>query len=128
MPTAAIPGFAGEVIVPGHGRYDEFRRVWNAMHDRRPAVIARCGSVADVAAAIGYARASGLVIAVKGGGHSLPGFSTCDGGLVIDMQLMNDVSADPVARRAMVRGGALLGDVDRATHQHAQRIPLGLRP
>jgi FAD/FMN-containing dehydrogenase len=124
--TAAIPGFAGEVIVPGHGRYDEFRRVWNAMHDRRPAMIARCESAADVAAAIGYARAHGLVIAVRGGGHSLPGFSTCEGGLVIDLQPMNAVSVDPVTRRAMVHGGALLGDVDRATQEHRLVVPAGV--
>jgi FAD/FMN-containing dehydrogenase len=77
--TVAIPGFTGQLIGPDHGEYDALRAVWNAMHDRRPALIARCATAADVAAAIGYARAAGLVIAVRGGGHSLPGFSTCAG-------------------------------------------------
>jgi FAD/FMN-containing dehydrogenase len=124
--TQAIPGFTGQLIGPDQERYDELRAVWNAMHDRRPALIARCGTAADVAAAIGYARAHDLVIAVRGGGHSLPGFSTCDGGLVIDLRPMNQVSVDPVTRRARAQGGALLRDLDQATQRHGLVVPAGV--
>jgi FAD/FMN-containing dehydrogenase len=121
-----IPGFAGAVVTPGHERYDELRKVWNGMHDRRPAVIARCTNDGDVAAAIRYARAHDLLIAVRGGGHSLPGLSVCDDGIVIDLKPMNAISVDPVARRARVQGGALLGDVDRATSEHGLVVPAGV--
>jgi FAD/FMN-containing dehydrogenase len=121
-----IPGFAGEVVTAGHERYDELRRVWNVMHDRRPAVIARCTSAADVASAIAYARAHDLRIAVRGGGHSLPGLSVCDDGIVIDLKLMSAIVVDPIARRATVQGGALLGDVDRATQEHGLVVPAGV--
>jgi FAD/FMN-containing dehydrogenase len=124
--TLAIPGFTGQLIGPDQDRYDELRAVWNAMHDRRPALIARCGTAADVTAAIGYARAHDLVIAVRGGGHSLPGFSTCDGGLVIDLRPMNQVSVDPVTRRARAQGGALLRDLDQATQRHGLVVPAGV--
>jgi FAD/FMN-containing dehydrogenase len=122
----AIPGFTGQVITPGHHEYDDLRRVWNAMHDRRPALIARCATPGDVRAAIKYARQHHLPIAVRGGGHSLPGFSTTDNGLVVDLRPMNWVSVDPVARRATAQGGALLGDLDRATQEHGLIVPAGV--
>jgi FAD/FMN-containing dehydrogenase len=124
--TVVIPGFTGQVITAGHERYDELRSIWNVMHDRRPAAIARCEKAADVAAAIAYARRHNLVIAVRGGGHSLPGFGTCDDGLVVDLRPMNKVTVDPAARRATVGGGALLGDVDRATQEHGLVVPAGV--
>jgi FAD/FMN-containing dehydrogenase len=124
--TSHIPGFVGDVVTPGHDRYEELRRVWNAMHDRCPALIARCTRVADVVAALGYARTHDLVIAVRGGGHSLPGLSVCDDGIVIDLALMYEITVDPGTRRAVVQGGALLGDVDRATQAHGLVVPAGV--
>jgi FAD/FMN-containing dehydrogenase len=113
-------------VYPGEGEYDRRRTVWSAMHDRRPALIARCTSVQDVVAAIEHGRAQGLPIAVRGGGHSMPGHSTCDDGIVVDLRLMNAVSVDPVARRAKVHGGALLGELDRATQAHGLVVPAGV--
>ena len=121
-----IEGFGGEVVRPGDDRYDELRRIWNAMHDRRPALIARAISPQDVAAAIRHARAHELAIAVRAGGHSMPGHSVCDDGLVIDLRGLNRVGVDPVARRAAVGGGTLLGEVDRATQEHGLVVPAGV--
>jgi hypothetical protein len=96
----------GHVLVPGDPGYDEARSVWNGDVDRLPAVIARCSTAEDVAAAIQFGRRQGLEISVRGGGHSFAGFSVCDGGLMINLQDMREVAVDPAARRARCGGGA----------------------
>jgi FAD/FMN-containing dehydrogenase/ubiquinone/menaquinone biosynthesis C-methylase UbiE len=122
----AIPGFSGTLIGPDDAGYDAARAVWNAMHDRRPALIARPQTVTDVAAAVRYARAEGLLIAVRSGGHSMPGHSVCDDGLVIDLRALNHIQVDPRNKRATVGGGTLLGEVDRATQAHGLVVPAGV--
>src|SRR3954453_11427194 len=107
-------------------QYDELRQIWNAMHDKRPALIARCETARDVAEAIRHARDNDLEIAVRSGGHSLPGHSTCDGGLVIDLRRMNAITIDATARTASVQAGALLGDLDKATQAHGLVVPAGV--
>src|SRR5215211_7423020 len=94
-----IANFTGELIQPGHPAFDEHREVWNGMVDRRPALIARCTSAGDVAAAVRHARNTGLEVAVKCGGHSMTGASVPDGGLMIDLSPMNEVRVDPDRRR-----------------------------
>ena len=121
-----IPGFGGTLLRPDQNGYDAARAVWNAMHDRRPALIARPRTPQEVAAAIAYARAGNLLLAVRAGGHSMSGHSTCDDGLVIDLRALDRVTVDPVRRRATVGGGALLGELDRATHQHGLVVPAGV--
>src|SRR6185437_4039563 len=91
----------GDIIVPGSELYDAARKVWNAMIDRRPAVIARCRDAADVACAIAFARQENLPLAVRGGAHNVAGTATVDDGLVLDLSLMKSVEVDPVARRAI---------------------------
>ncbi len=117
----------GEIVLPGDEAYAEASRVWNGAHDgREPAVIVRCAGSADVIAAVGFARSNGLTIAVRGGGHSIPGFSTCDGGVVIDLSPMNDVRVDPAGRRAAVGGGAVWADMDHETQAHGLATTGGL--
>jgi FAD/FMN-containing dehydrogenase len=113
-----IPGFRGDPITPDHPGYDDARAVWNGTVDRRPRLIARCGGTADVAAAVRFARARDLEIAVRGGGHNVAGTAVCDDGIVIDLSAMRAVSVDPVERIAQVQGGALWGDVDHETQAH----------
>ena len=124
--TTQIPGFRGELITPAHHDYDDARAVWNGTVDRRPRVIARCTGTADVAAAVRFARSSGLEVAVRGGGHNVAGTAVCDGGLVVDLSAMRSVSVDPVERTALVQGGALWGDVDHETQAHGLATPGGI--
>ena len=117
--------FAGEVITPGDATYDEHRKVWNGMIDLRPGAIARATSVEDVVAAVNVARDAGALLAIRGGGHSMQGFSTCDGGIVLDLSLMNEVVVDAQAKTARVAGGAHVGHLDRATQAHGLATPSG---
>jgi FAD/FMN-containing dehydrogenase len=114
------------VIVPGDPEYEQARLVWNAIADRRPATIVRCASVDDVVTAIHHAREHELVVAVRGGGHSVAGFSTCDGGMVIDLSRMRRVQIDPVRRRAWTDGGAHLSQLDAAAQKHGLVCPVGV--
>jgi FAD/FMN-containing dehydrogenase len=118
LSKAAIKEFgdamSGPVMLSGHPQYDAARMIWNGMHDKRPALIARCQSAQDVSAAVNFARDNSLLLAVRGGGHSWPGKSVCEGGLMIDLSQMNAATADGDTRRARVQGGALLNNLDSA--------------
>jgi FAD/FMN-containing dehydrogenase len=117
----------GTVLVPGDDAYEEACHAWNGMFDdTRPALIVRCSGAADVIAALGFARAKDLPVAVRGGGHSVAGFSTCDDGIVIDLSPMRAVHVDPAAQRAFVGGGAVWADVDHETQAHGLATTGGL--
>ena len=107
--------FRGELIHPGEPSYDDLRAVWNGSIDRRPGLIARCTGVADIRSAIAFARRTGGPVAVRGGGHSFPGHSTCDGGIVLDLSPLKGIRVDPVRRTARAQAGVLLGELDRET-------------
>lgn len=115
----------GPLLLPGDPGYDEARSIWNAMIDRRPAVIVRCLGVADVVTCVNFARERGLTLSIKGGGHNISGLAVCDGGLMLDLSLMRGVWVDPTARTARAQAGCLLGDVDRETQVHGLAAVLG---
>ncbi len=106
----------GQVLTDGDAGYDDARRVNNAMHDRRPRVVVRCENAGDVMAAVDFARSNELDLAVRGGGHSVPGFGTVDDGVVVDLSGMRNVRVNPVSRTARAGGGATWGDFNAATH------------
>jgi FAD/FMN-containing dehydrogenase len=117
----------GDVVTPADDGYAEACRIWNGAHDgHSPAVVVRCTGAADVIAAVGFARSNALTIAVRGGGHSVAGFSTVDDGIVIDLSPMSGVSVNPAARRASAGGGAVWGDVDHETQAHGLATTGGL--
>ncbi|HYL00507.1 MAG TPA: FAD-binding oxidoreductase [Steroidobacteraceae bacterium] len=118
-------GLRGELITAGQAEYETARRLWNPAFDKKPALIVRCLGAADVRRAVGFAAARGLLTAVRGGGHSVSGQSGCDGGIVIDLSPMRAVEVDPLARRARVQGGALLGQLDRESLAFGLATPVG---
>lgn len=118
--------FKGDLLRPGESGYEDARAIWNGMVARVPGLIARCADVSDVQNAVRAASEAGILTAVRCGGHSLAGFSTCDGGMVIDLSRMRQVTVDPEARRAKIAGGCLLGSIDTATQKAGLVFPSGV--
>jgi len=117
--------FSGELMQPGDGGFDEARLVWNGLHDRHPALIARCSSPEDVVTAVNFARDHDLEVAVRGGGHSAPGYATCDDGIVIDLSPMNKVEVDADDKTARAEAGTTWGEFDAATQEHGLAVTGG---
>src|SRR4051795_997837 len=130
LDTAHVDAFAaqlhGGVTRPTDPDYDEVRALYNAMIDKRPALIARCADVDDVVAAVNFGREQGLEIAIRCGGHNGPGLGSVDNGLVIDLSGLKTITVDPDAKTAAVGGGCLFGDIDAATHEHGLATPGGI--
>jgi FAD/FMN-containing dehydrogenase len=116
----------GHVVLPGDENYNEVRQIWNAMIDRKPALIARCTSSEDVIQAVKFARKHNLLISIRGGGHNIAGNAVCDDGLMIDLSLMKNVQVDSNTRRAVVQPGCTLADFDAAAQLHGLATPLGI--
>src|SRR5262245_61112870 len=116
----------GDVLLPGNDAYEQARRIWNAMLDKRPAVIARCVTRSDVVSAVAFARDNGLPLSVRGGGHNISGSAICESGLVVDLSRMRTIFVNPDQRRVVVEAGATLADLDRATQTHGLAMPVGI--
>ena len=119
-------GFRGEILLPNDGAYESTRKIWNAMIDKRPAVIARCATTSDVVCGVNFARDNGLLLAVRGGGHNIAGNAMCDDGIVIDLSQMKAASVDLDTHRVTIEGGATLADLDAATQAHGLATPVGI--
>ncbi len=117
---------SGRILVPADPDYEQARQVWNAMIDRRPAVIVQCAGRDDARLALRFAREHDLEIAIRGGGHNIAGNGICDGGLLIDFSGLRAVEVDPDARIARVQPGATLADLDEATQRHGLATPVGI--
>src|SRR6185369_5971026 len=118
--------FNGEILEPSDAGYDRARQIWNASIDKHPRLIARCSGVADVIAAVDFARTNELLTAIRGGGHNVGGRALCDDGLVIDLSRMRSVFVGKANQRVRVEGGATLGDLDRGTHVFGLAVPCGI--
>ena len=126
MENQEIPGFRGRVVRSGDVDYDAVRALYNGMINKRPRLIARCTNVADVMAAVNFAREQRLLLAVRGGGHSAPGLGSCDDGLVVDLSMLKGIRVDPEARSVRVEPGCTAAELDHATHPFGLAVPLGI--
>ena len=116
----------GPIMLADHADYNSARKIWNGMHDKHPALIARCLDSKDVSNAVSFARDNNVLLAVRGGGHSSPGKSVCEGGLMLDLSAMNTVSVDAEKRRAFAGGGSLLNTLDTAALEHGMITTAGV--
>jgi FAD/FMN-containing dehydrogenase len=119
-------GLRGELVHPGQAAYDDVRKVWNGMVDKRPAIIVRCAGVTDVVAAVEFSREHDLLVSVRGGGHNVAGKSVCHGGLMIDLAPMTGIHINPAGQTVRVEGGAKLGDLDSATQAYGLATTAGV--
>ena len=119
-------GLRGQLVQANDANYDEARKIYNGMFDKRPSFVVRCADVADVISAVNFARENELLVAVKGGGHNAAGLGMCDDGLVIDLSLMRGTHIDPNDKTVFAEGGCTLGDIDHATHAVNRVVPSGI--
>src|SRR6266478_1764068 len=124
--TALRPQLRGSLCLSGEEGYDEARTIWNAMIDRRPSAVVRCGGASDVMRAVRLACDNGLLVAVRGGGHNISGNAVCEGGLLIDLSPMRSVRIDPKKRTARVEPGVTLGEFDKEAQAFGLATPLGI--